>query len=136
MALVATFSPAGWVTNPLEVIDFMLAYFFETQKSQTHFHKEWVTSYQSLIGDNGVDEGLGASIEQALGDYLKTEFTNVQIEVQVGPIDGESGNNEQTITIGCSFNVDEKRYQLSHAIELLGTQVKRIFRLDETGKLT
>lgn len=131
--MIPTFSPAGWVRNPLEVVDFMVAYFFLTQKSQTHFHKGFVTSYQSLLADYSPETNLSGEIETHLGDYLKTQFTNVQLEVSIGPSDGDVNNNEQTVTIGCSFNTADKRYSLSHAIALLGTQVKRVWRLDETG---
>lgn len=131
-----TFSPGGWITNPLEKADFMLAYFFETQKSQTHFHKNLVTSYQSILADNKSPGQLASDLESKLGDYLKTQFQNVQIEVRVIPANDNPNNNELTVEIGCSFDSLGVRYTLSHIIELLGTQVKRINRLNETGELS
>lgn len=136
MAMILTFSPAGVVTNPLEVVDFMMAYFFLTQKSQTHFHTNVVTSFQYLLAEYTPETGLASQLEMKLGDYLGTQFTNVQIEVIIGSIDDDENNNEQRITIGCSFNIDGKRQSLGHAVELLGTQVKRIWRLNETGSTT
>lgn len=131
--MLATFSPSGWVTNPLEMADFMMAYFFETQKSQTHFHKTSITSYQSLIADAASPSELASSIEMYLGEYLKTQFQNVSLEVTVDGALGDPDNNKLEIVIGCSFDAAGVRYTISHAIEALGTQVKRIQRLDETG---
>lgn len=136
MSVLPTFSPAGWVTNPLEQIDHMLAYFFETQKAQSHFHKNTVTSYQSILADSGSPGAVASALESKLGDYLKTIFTNVQLEVTVDGAFNQPDNSALTITIGCTFDADGKRYSISHAIELLGTNVKRIYRLEETGKIS
>jgi hypothetical protein len=136
MSLLPTFSPAGWVGNPLEVVDYMLAYFFETQKSQSHFHKGVVKSYQTILADNNSPAQIASELETVLIDYFKTQFTNVQLSVQVDDAFGIPDNSEQTVTIGCTFDSQGKRYSLSHAVELLGTNVKRIYRLDETGQLT
>lgn len=136
MALLGTLSPAGWITNPLEVADYLMAYFFLTQKSQTHFHPQYVYSYQSLIAENAPDNNLAAEIESKLKVYLSSEFTNVLVQVKIAGKDDDENNSEQTITIGCSFTSDGKVYSLSNVIELLGTNVKRIYRLNETGTLT
>lgn len=136
MPLLPTFSTSGWVKNPLEAIDFMLAHFFETQKSQSHFHKGLVTSYQSILADSSSTGQIATELESKLGDFLKTQFSNVQLDVSVTGIDGNPNNSEQKVTIGCTFDADGSRYTIAHAIELLGTQVKRIYRLDETGSLT
>ena len=133
MALLGTLSPGGWVTAPLEVADYLMAYFFLTQKSQTHFHPLYVTSYQSIIADNAPDNNLAQEIETTLSQYLRTQFTNVQLQAKITGKDGDDNNSEQVITIGCSFTCDGKAYALSNAIELLGTQVKRIYRINETG---
>lgn len=131
--MLPTFSQSGWVTNPLERVDFMIAHFFETQKSQTHFHKNSVSSYQSLIADAPSPGQLATNVETYLGEYLSTQFQRVAIEVEVKGAFGDPNNNELTIEIGCSLDADGVRYTLSHAIELLGTNVKKIRRLDETG---
>ena len=133
MPIVPTFSPSGWVSNPLERVDYMLAYFFETQKSQSHFHKGVVTSYQSLIADAVDKAQLSTSLETALGDYLKTQFDNVQLEISISGANGKPDNSELTITIACTLDADGTRYSISHAVELLGTQVKKLNRINETG---
>lgn len=133
MPILPTFSPSGWVTNPLERVDYMLAYYFETQKSQSHFHKEVVTSYQYLIANSNNMGQLGSDLETSLGDYLKTQFQNVQLEVSIEGANGNPDNSELTITIGCTFDADGTRYSIAHAVELLGTQVKKLNRINETG---
>lgn len=136
MSFLPTFSPAGWVKNPLETLDYMLAYFFETQRSQSHFHKGLVTSYQYIIAEAASPGQLASDLETKLGDYLKTQFTSVQLAVKVEGYNGDINNSQLAITIGCTFDADGKRYTISHAVDVLGTQVKRIQRLDETGKLS
>lgn len=138
MALLPTYSPSGWVSNPLEKADFMLAHFFSTQKSQTQFYKDKmnVTSYQSLIADAGSDGELTSNLNSYLNNYFSTQFNNVQMDCSVQQTD-PNDNSSLTITIGCSFNDDQGiRYDLSRAIDLLGTQVQRIYNVDATGSPT
>lgn len=135
MSLLPTFSPSGWVSNPLEQIDHMMAYFFLTQRSQSHFHKNKMTSYQYLIADAKSNGDLKSSIEMSLGDHLNSQFTNVQLAVSIDGAFGDPDNNEQTITISCTVEADGRRYSVAHAIELLGTEVKKINRVNETGKV-
>lgn len=136
MAVLPTFSPSGWVENPLEKADFMLAHFFTTQKSQTHFYKDKskVTSYQSLIADAASDGELSSQLNSYLNDYFTTQFTNVQMDCRIYT-DSED-NSKQTIQIGCSFVANGVPYTLARAIDLLGTQVQRIYKLDATGSPT
>lgn len=136
MSLLPTFSPAGWVTNPYEKVDYMLSHFFETQRSQTHFHSNAVTSYQFLIADAKSMGELKTSIEMRFADFLKSQFTNVELEVKIDGAFGDKDNSELTITISCTFEADGKRLSIAHAVDALGTQVKRIYRLNETGILS
>ena len=136
MSVLPTFSPAGWVTNPIEQVDYLVAYFFETQKSQSHFHKAAVTSYQFLLAEAQSEGDLKSNVETAFGDLMKSQFVDVQIEVNIDGAFGDDDNNELTITIGCSFGALGKRYFISHAIDMLGTNVKKINRLEETGSVS
>lgn len=137
MSLLPTFSPAGWVKNPTEQVDYMLSYFFLTQRSQTHFHSNVVTSYQYLIASAMSMGELKTSLEMRLGDLMKSQFTNVQIEVSITGAFNDKDNSALVIMISCNFEADDgKRYSLSHEIEANGTNVKRINRYNETGQLT
>jgi hypothetical protein len=138
MALLPTYSPSGFVSNPLEKADYMLAHFFATQKSQTHFYKDKlnVTSYQSLLADSGSDGELQSNLNQYLGNYFSTQFSNVQMDCSVSQTD-PNDNTSLTVTIGCSFIDDQGiRHDLGRAIDLLGTQVQRIYNVDATGSPT
>lgn len=134
MSVLPTFSPGGWVRNPLEQVDHLVSYFFTTQKSQSHFHTNVVTSYQYLIADAKSVPELKSNIEMKLGDHLKSQFTNVNLTVSIDGAFGDTDNNELTISISCTFEVEGRRYSIDHAIEALGTQVKKIYRINETGK--
>lgn len=134
MSTLPTFSPGGWVQNPLEQVDHLVAYFFTTQKSQSHFHKNAVTSYQYLIADAKSTPELKSSIEMKLGDHLKSQFTNVNLTVSIDGAFDDPDNNELTISISCTFDIDGRRYSIDHAIEALGTEVKKIYRINETGR--
>jgi hypothetical protein len=138
MAVLPTFSPNGFVTNPLEKADFMLAHFFTTQKSQTQFYKDKlnVTSYQSLIADATSDGDLAANLNAYLNTYFATQFDQVQMDCSVAGSDGITDNTSLTITIGCSYVADGVKYTIARAIELLGTQVQRIYNVDATGSPT
>lgn len=134
MSLLPTFSPNGFVSNALEKADFMLAHFFCTQKSQTQFYKDKfnVTSYQSLLADAGSQGELSANLNSYLNTYFATQFDQVQMDCDVAQTD-PNDNTSLTVTIGCSFQADGVPYTLSRAIDLLGTQVQRIYNVNATG---
>lgn len=116
----------------------MLAHFFTTQKSQTQFYKDKlnVTSYQSLIADATSDGDLAANLNAYLNTYFATQFDQVQMDCSVAGSDGITDNTSLTITIGCSYVADGVKYTIARAIELLGTQVQRIYNVDATGSPT
>lgn len=79
---------------------------------------------------------LQSAINLSLGDHLRSIFTNVQLDVEIGGAFDIPDNSELTVKISCNFESNGVRYGLSRAIDLLGTSVKRIYQLNETGTLT
>jgi len=134
MSILPTFSHSGWVTNPLEKIDFMMAYFFETQKSQTHFYND-LASFQSILADGADLHDIESRLLTYLNEYLSTIFSNVELNVTIEPITGDENDVDMVIKIKCNFEDEGKTYSISNAIEMLGTNVKKIYRLNEMGEL-
>lgn len=136
MSILPTFSTSGWVENPIEQADFLLSYFFLTQKSQTMFHTRVVTSYQYLISEAISIGDLKSKLTLNMTEFLKSQFTNVQLDIDIVGAFDNPDNSELTIKISCNYEANNRRYGLSRAIDVLGTNVKRIYVLNETGVLT
>ena len=138
MAEVATFSSFGFIKNPLKALDALLSDFFETQASQSRFHpKVQVYSYQRILADRGdaFDE-VASDVKQSLTLFLSSRFSDIEISVEIEGLNGSVDDVAQKLTIYSSFTAEGKRYALGHGIEAYGKNVKRIFRLNETGALS
>jgi len=133
MAILPTFSHVGWVTNPLERIDYLIAHFFETQKSQTHFYND-IHSFQSILGDGNTLDEVREKLIQYMTSYIATQFNNVELDVDIEPKSGNEDDVDMLVTVYCSFMDKGIKYSISNAIELLGNKVKRIYKINEEGE--
>ena len=138
MAEVATFSSFGFIQNPLKALDSLMCDFFETQASQSRFHPlVHVYSYQRILADCGdAFDDVEEKVKNSLTLFLSSRFTDVDIIVEIVGLNGSIDDVEQKLTIYSSFTAEGKRYALGHGIEAYGKNVKRIFRLNETGVLS
>lgn len=126
---VPTLDTAGWVRTPDEKIDWIFSYFFETMQSQSNEARQFNISFQEILQRTGHDRyTLSAEVQRKVNELFGRYFPNTDISVQVTEIKDSAG---LTITIsGRVFEVNGKEYVLAESLEALGTNFKRIMKLN------
>lgn len=132
---VGTLSPDGYVTNPLKMIDYILAHYFEVQNSQYRFIQN-VTSFQAILATHGENFGqIAQDVRNSLFSYLSTVFFNIEMAVSITPINGDPHSSDWQLNINCDYSdAAGKRYSIGRAIQMYGKQFQRIEILNRTGK--
>lgn len=126
---IVTLSTAGVVTTPNEKIDFAMAYFFETQPSQSNETRQHNVSCQELLMKYGNDSTtLSNEMQNRLNEYLKRFFKSSSIEVLID--DPDSGGAYNVIIRGSVTEADGKKYQIAESLEAHGESFKRIMKLN------
>jgi hypothetical protein len=79
---VPTLSANAWVKDPNGKIDFLLAHFYESEKSQTAVYGDNVASLQYIVQKYGSDiTALVNNIKLGLEKYLARYYDTVVVEV-------------------------------------------------------
>ena len=133
MAYVPDLSIKGWITNPLEKADKLIAHFYAAEQSQSNYFRNDVHSFTSILQRNlGNQTGLVSDLTSELTKYFGKYFTNVQVSVRV--TDSPGSSSKQNVDMSISFeDVDGKKYDLSKVIELADSLFEKYTHLNNTG---
>lgn len=78
-----TFSSKGWITSPLEKLDFLLSHAFIAEDRQTNEDNDIFTSFHELLSgliDDNMSEGM-SKLEEKLTIYLNKYYDSVECSV-------------------------------------------------------
>lgn len=126
-------SSSGWVNNVSEKADTLMAYFFESEYSQSNIYAGKVVSCQQLIqsfGHNPMD--LQIRTRETLDKYLAPFFDSVNAEVDTDMPHPEYPNRVH-LKIKVSVIENAVRYDLGHLIEIANSKIIRFINLNEEG---
>ena len=78
---IPSLSNDGWITDPIRALDRLMAYFFESDKSQTYIYGDNIASlayiYAMKMGDG---EAMASSIASELETLLRRHYKNAEVE--------------------------------------------------------
>lgn len=132
---VPTLTLDGWVTSGINKADYLIAHFFESEKSQTSLYGNSVASLQWVIQNNQGDIILTCqAIRETLSEYFSKYFSNVNITVTHKQDPPES--SQYLVSIYLSF-VDDKgqNHTLDRVFTLLNSKFKLVTDLNNIGSL-
>jgi hypothetical protein len=134
MTGIPDLSPKGWVTDPVEKADKLMAHFYAAEYSQTNLFPNDVSSFTYLLQNNlGDEKGLEDALSNELKKYFSKYFDNVSTYVKVHD-DPDSGS-KQTVEFSISFSQNGKQYDLLKTKELSESLYERYYKLNNTGVL-
>lgn len=113
---VPTLSPAGWVTNIVDKLDFLISYAFLSNYSQSNLYKDKIISIPWLIQEYGSDlDKLTSMMMVNLEEYFKRYFDEAVVVVERSKRDDPASNK---VTLSMVVNVTDNgiRYSLAHAV--------------------
>lgn len=102
---VPTLSSDGWVVDPVRALDRLMAYFFESDKSQTYIYGDNISSLAWLYTTYSKDpENLAMEITRTLDQYLSRHYSHAQVSCR----SETDKNNENFIELTLAVEVTTK----------------------------
>lgn len=123
-----TLSMKGWIKNPTERLDYALAYFFESNKSESYVFQDNIVSAQAIIQKHGNDlTGLINDLQDTMQTYLSRQFDSVSVEVtDTSPDAIRDISSKVTINIYCLVTHDGKQFSAANVFELANSRFKLV----------
>lgn len=133
LCLYPSLDPDGWLSSPMDVADRLLSDFFDSNYSQTDIYLGNVSSFGYIMQNTKGDlNACKDRIKQTLSSYFLRYFPNVNIDVETNGTIDSSGKAELNIYMTFT-DVDSKVYNLGKLVQLEGTKVSRIIKLNNEG---
>lgn len=131
---VPSLGPDGFITNTPKMADLMLAHFFASNYSQTHFYTGRVASFAWILQRWAKDmERTSSEVQEALNKYFSAYFSNVVVETSVK---SENETSRYAITIYVGFVDSEgKEHSLGRSVNIVDSVVEKIIALNNYGVL-
>lgn len=125
--VVPTFTRRGFVTgNPVEKLDYILSYFFETLPSQSWMNYTGGVSIQELIANNTDNlENLMNDIQRSLEDKLRLYFEDASVVAEYR--NPEEVRRSGRADISIRVIVTDKGQQYTTGREF--SKIKSVFRM-------
>jgi len=126
-----TLSPSGWVTDVSGKADSLLAYFFESMKSQTLLYGNNVSSIQYLLQQYGYNlDVLCENIQKTLEQYLNRYYSVATATVSNNASDPTNFGTTAEITIYVSLTDGGITYSIGDLLKISNGKVTAIERIN------
>lgn len=134
MVGIPDLSPKGWVTNPLEKADKLMAHFYAAEYSQTNLFPNDIASFTYILQKNLNNPlGLEEDLRNELRRYFSRYFDEVNVEVKVK--DSLGSGSKQIVEFSLRFQQDGKDYDLTDIKDLNHSDFEKYYTYNNTGVL-
>ena len=131
--VVPTLSSSGFISNPPEMADRLLSYFFLSEASQSELYYGNITSLPDLIQKHNSETFV---LEQAAKDqltrYFSRYFDNVEVQATT-QIPRPGDENRTNLTVFVSFTKDKSTYNIGNLVQIVDGKINEIVRLNNSG---
>lgn len=128
----ATLSGNGWLTEPGEIADKMMSYFFLSDASQSQVFAGNVASLPSIIQRYGNNtEQIVTETERQLEDMFNRQFDGCSVEADVDTT-GET-DNRMNLRIVVTFQADGESYNLARLVTTLDSAILKIAEINNNA---
>ncbi len=119
-------SEDGWVTGYVQIADYSLADFFESQYSQSQLYFGCVTSLSYILQSNNGDMAASATaIQSSLKVYLGRYLNNV--DVSCGVVQATPDTSATGLTLYVSFTDEQnKTITLSKLLQISNGKLTKV----------
>lgn len=127
---VPTLSTFGWVSTPAEKIDFLLAHYVNSEKTQTALFGQNVANLQWVIYNNADDiPGTCRELESSLGTYLRRYYPeNVVVETTYDLENEQVSASRVKITMSVHFRENGIDYSATGLIRMIDSKFENFTR--------
>lgn len=130
--VIPTMSVVGYVTNPMNRLDYLLAYWLTTHFHQSYTARTTLHSFQYLIQQyDGEPDRLAAAVSRDLTEYLTPHFDSAECTALAKYPKGRANTKFYHLSIGLTVTQDGIGYDIvSKFLEVNDGKFREI-----TGKL-
>lgn len=127
---VPTLSTFGWVSTPSEKIDFLLAHYVNSEKTQTALFGQNVANLQWVIFNNADDmPGTCRELESSLKNYLARYYPEgVSVETRYTLDDPQLSETRVKITLSIHFKENSIEYSATGLIRMIDSKFENFTR--------
>jgi len=130
--VVPTLTTNGWVKGTAEKVDFLMAYFFETDPRQSYIFAGTVTSMQAIIAEAGHDMGkLASKASESLTGYFNRYFDSSRVTVTTNEV--EFGSNRMELRIHIQVTDAGKDYSVGQILREMNGRFARVVATNNDG---
>jgi len=132
-----TFSSKGWVTSPLEKLDFLLSHAFIAEDRQTNENNDTFIAFHELLSkiiDNNVTEGMD-KLQQKLTVYLQKYYDSVQCQVYNKSEEINDPSSGITVVIDFAVMQDGISYTTKKLLNTSDGIFTKILNISNTGNV-
>ena len=126
-----TLSSFGWVTNPPEKIDFLMAHLFTSMKSQTSLYGNNVSSMQHLLEDKMASmDDTAAAMRSTIITYLRRYYETANVDVKYKDEDPQTSSSRVQFSIAITVVEAGVEYQVSKQVSIIDGRFKDFINLN------
>mgnify|MGYP006439589295 CR=1 FL=1 len=123
---VPTLTTSGWIEDPAAKLRTLFEYSISSQKSQTFFYGDNITSLHSLIQQYGTRPSLlEDNVQARYQSYLSRYFDEVMVSTRITHEDSVTGRYNLELNIVAVENGRE--YSLGRVLEAEKTRLVKIY---------
>lgn len=129
-----TLSMKGWVSDPVERLDFALTHMFIAEESQTYLSPDIITDLHSLLAATSgqIETGILA-MQDKISDYLRRQFDDAQVDV----IDASARRKDPSMGVELILKVtvwqDDTPYSIEKVVNKQNAMFKTLTNIHNTG---
>ena len=129
-----TLSTSGFVYQPIEKIDFLLAHFFYSDKAQSSLYGTSVANLQAILEKNsGSMDNTASDVQNSLQSYLQKHFDAVSVNVRYSEEDPDKSASRIDLKINIVVTVNQIEYEVTKMIKTIDGKFKEFISLNNEG---
>lgn len=132
-----TFSSKGWITSPLEKLDFLLSHAFIAEDRQTNEDNDFFISFHELLSgliDEDMSKGM-SKLEEKLTIYLNKYYDSVECNVYNRSEEINDPSSGVTVVIDFSVVQDGVLYTTKKLLNTSNGIFNSLLNISNTGNV-
>jgi len=117
---VPTLSLSGWVTSPVQRIDYLLVYYFTSDKLQTTVYRDKVSSLQWTLSAYPRDmDAAKDAVRREIYTYMSRYYDSVDVNVSWEDTSPDKSASQVTMTISMNVTLNGEIYNVGKVLTIV-----------------
>jgi len=132
-----TFSSKGWITSPLEKLDFLLSHAFIAEDRQTNENNDIFISFHELLSgltDDNMEKGM-EQLQEKLRIYLLNYYDSVECYVYNKSEEINDPSSGVTVVIDFTVTKDGVLYTTKKLLNTSNGIFNKLINISNTGNV-